>query len=245
MKKIRTILVDDETEAIRGLQAYLAAYCQQVEICATASSVAEAKQCCRQYSPDLIFLDIEMPGGSGFDLLSLFDGTARPEIIFTTAHAQHAIQAFREGASDYLLKPIDIGELKEAVKRTEARLNAKQALFPVLEARLRILTQNGMEFIPQRNILLIEARGRYSLFHLTDEKILSAARNIGEFEEELAYKGFFRVHKSFLVNCEHILSFHEKPESCIILSNQRKIEVARRKKNELLEYLNARGNQPS
>lgn len=237
MKKIRTILVDDEVEALQGLRAFLTAYCPQVEICAEAISLQEASEHCRKLSPDVIFLDIEIPGGNGFELLQGFGEMARPEIIFTTAHAQYAVQALREGASDYLLKPIDIDDLCNAVKRVEERLHGKQALFPVLEAKLRIMTANGVEFIPQRHVLLIEADGRYCKVRLQGGRTLIAAKNIGEFEEELQYKGFFRVHKSWLVNCEHVTRVVEGAITLAVLSDDTSVEVSRRRRAEFLKVV--------
>lgn len=240
MRKIKTLLVEDEREALQGLKAYLAECCGQVEVCGEALSVSKAVKLCRQHSPDLVFLDIEMPGGNGFELLKLFGNAARPEIIFTTAHEHYAIRALREGASDYLLKPIDIDELKRAVQKAEERLNGKTAIFPVLPSKLRILTNNGMQFISQREVLLIEADGRYSIFHLAEGKTLVTAKNIGRFEEELYYKGFFRVHKSYLINCEHISLVAEGTNALVVLSDKRTIEIARRKRTELQDYLKLR-----
>ena len=237
MKKIRAILADDEVEALSGLKAFLSSFCPQVEICGEAVSLQEALLHCRKFSPDVIFLDIEMPGGNGFALLQEFDEHARPEIIFTTAHPQYAVQALREGASDYLLKPIDIDELRNAVKRVEERLLRKQAMFPVLEAKIRVLTNNGMVFVPQRDIICIEADGRYSQLHLANGRSLTTARNIGELEEELSFKGFFRVHKSWLINCEHVVRVVEAKVTLVVLSGDRSVEVSRRRRNDFLKFL--------
>jgi two-component system, LytTR family, response regulator len=237
MRKIKALLVDDETEALEGLTAYIREFCPQVEICATALSVQDALKLCMKHSPDLVFLDVLMPGGNGFELLEALEEKARPEIIFTTAYEQYAIRALREGASDYLLKPVDIDELQRAVKKAEERLISRGPTFSAPAGRLRVLTLNGVEFIPQNEVLFIEADGRYSVVNLVHGKTIMAARNIGDFDADLAYKGFFRVHKSFLVNCAHINAVREVTGPVVILSGGRTIEIARRKKAEFMTYL--------
>lgn len=235
--KIKALIVEDKHDAVEGLAALLKEFCSGVEICGKAGSVKEAIEKCEKHRPDLIFLDIEMPGGNGFQLLDAFAQSGRPEIVFTTAHENYAIRALREGASDYLLKPIDVDELQTAIEKVMNRLANNASVFPVMEQKLRVLTTEGTVYISQREIIFIEADGRYCLFHLSDGKKLMAAKNIGEFEEDLAFNGFFRVHKSYLVNCEHIQRIREKGESKVELTGGHALEIARRKKADFAVFL--------
>lgn len=239
--KIKALIVDDEQDAIEGLKILLDEFCEGVEICSEATTASQAAERCEKYRPDLVFLDIEMPGGNGFQLLNAFGESGRPEIIFTTAHENYAIRALREGASDYLLKPIDIDELRNALAKVKARLSGKSNLFPVMEQKLRVLTSEGAVFVSQRDILYLEADGRYCVFYLLGGKKLLAAKNIGELEEELKFKGFYRVHKSFLVNCEHIARVMEKGECAVELTGGLVLEISRRRKTDFVEFLKTKG----
>jgi two-component system, LytTR family, response regulator len=234
MQKIRAIVIEDEKDAAAGLQAMVAEFCEGIEIVGMAHTAKEGIVLCAKTSPDLIFLDVEMPGGSGFDLLNKFEGKGKPEIVFTTAHADYAIAALRKDASDYLLKPIDIDELIAAVRKVRAKLFDKLSSFPVLEQKIRILTNEGTVFVSQRDIIFIEADGRYCKIQLVEGKKMMTARNIGEFEEDLRMKGFYRIHKSYLINCEHIV---EEKEGQVMLRGEYWLEIARRKKTEFGDFL--------
>ena len=231
------MVVEDEQDSVDGLIAMLHEFCPEVSVAATARTAQEAIHKAGLIRPDLIFLDVEMPGGSGFQLIESFSNGGRPEIIFTTAHEHYAIRALRENASDYLLKPIDIDELVQAVRKAAERLSGQSSVFPVLEQKLRILTPEGMHFASQRDVLFIAADGRYSRFYFLGGKTLLAAHNIGEYEDELCYKGFFRVHKSYLVNCEHIARVGGENGLELVLNENHRLEISRRRKAEFLDYL--------
>ncbi|HEU4717302.1 MAG TPA: LytTR family DNA-binding domain-containing protein [Bacteroidia bacterium] len=236
MKPVRVLIVDDEADAVAGLRTMLRDFCTGVEVVGESSSAIEGVKLIRRLQPDAVFLDVEMPGGDGFSLIDSLDKANRPAIIFTTAHREYAISALREQAFDYLLKPVDIDELQNAVEKAKNFLASRNSreLQPGEEQRMRVSTPEGIVFIPLSEIIHIEASGRYSIVHSVHAGSHTVTRNIGEYEEELTGSGFFRVHKSHLVNCRHALRISSADGGFLELSNGRSIEISRRKKSEFM-----------
>jgi two-component system LytT family response regulator len=208
---IKAVLIDDEQHNLENLQGLLARYCPQVSVCATALNAVEGRQIILQNQPAIIFLDIQMPNQSGFDLLA-----ALPqydfEVIFVTAHDQYAIKAMRFAAVDYLLKPIDINELQAAVDRAVKQHLLKvqnrhlENLIELLkdrqnnhDQRIALATSKETRFVKTSEIIRCESANNYSTFFLCDGEQLLVCRPIYEFDELLKDYGFLRCHQSHLL----------------------------------------------
>lgn len=245
---IKAIIIDDESRARNILQILIKKHTPSVSSIYTADSAMEGLKLIDQHEPHLVFLDIEMPFMDGFDLLAEI-GQRKFDVIFTTAYDQYAIKAIRFSALDYLLKPISPDELKKAVDRFLEKKNLKNEngkLYKNLlynmdnlnadTPRLAISTQEGVALLDVKKIIFCEASSNYTIFHLIGNKRFVASKTLKEYDEILADYGFFRVHKSSLVNLSQITSFSHTDG--ILLSNGDSVQVSRRKKQLLLEKLN-------
>ncbi|WP_166840393.1 LytR/AlgR family response regulator transcription factor [Rheinheimera pleomorphica] len=261
MKPLKTLLVDDEYSAIEGLAIRLAAF-SQISIIGHAASVDEAMALISQSAPDLIFLDIEMPGQSGFELIKQLQPENCPAIIFVTAFHQYAVQAFEVRALDYLLKPVKKERLAEAIARVVARAEPqpnKQQLLevaaivqnaaatpPVDTTTYRIeqeklLIQDGhhpAQLIPYRDILWIDAVGDYMCVHTNAETFVMRARMKSLIDEVLP-DGFIRIHKSTIVNLQHVAKLEPliNSEYKLTLVNNKALKVSRTYSKQLKESL--------
>ena len=247
---IRTIIIDDEQRARRVLQNMLVKYCPEVEVVSTCSSVPEAIQEIERLTPDAIFLDIEMPEYSGFELLEQLEGI-QCDVVFVTAYNQYAIKAFEVSAIDYILKPISIEKLELAVKKLLKSFQHSQ-----IEDRLRILQQNlkakspkkmtlpiqgGYEYIKLDEISHINADGSYCEIHFIKGKRIIVSKKMKFFHDLLLSEpNFFRCHRSHLVNLNHINQY-QKGSATILMENKLEISVARDKKKELVDLLGRMG----
>jgi two-component system LytT family response regulator len=243
---MRAILVDDETDGIRTLQKMLERHCPDIEIVATCCNAGSAAQKIAELNIDVLFLDIQMPGKSGLDLLTEID-TKGFEVIFVTAHNEYMLQALQYSAADYLLKPVDEDRLIEAVQLVKKRLESGKkedhgtALLHNLgkagnpnEMRLCLPTQKGFTILKLEDILFCEAERSYTIFHLTDNKTVIISKPLIEYEQLLHDTTFFRVHKSFLVNLHHMKEYVRGDGGAVIMTNGAEIEVSRRKKEMFL-----------
>ncbi|HTF06323.1 MAG TPA: LytTR family DNA-binding domain-containing protein [Bacteroidia bacterium] len=236
MEKLRALLVDDERNALEGLTQLLKLYCPNVEIAATASSINEALDKIASVAPDIIFLDVYLPEGNGFDLVDAVKDNGC-SLVFVTGHADHAAMAFRVDAVDYLLKPVSYKELRVAVSRAVSRREKERAAGTKENHRIRISATSGMRFIFSQDVVSVEADGRYSVLHMKDGEKHLVSRNIGEFEDELEPHGFFRVHKSWLINCGHVVRLDHVDGGTLELANGKKVLLSRRKKTEFLKRM--------
>jgi two-component system LytT family response regulator len=245
MNKLRTILVDDEPRGISALQRLLEFNCPEVEVVACCNSADEASQKIEQLNPDLVFLDIAMPKKNAFDLLQVLTDI-NFEIIFVTAHNDYMAQAFRYSAVDYLLKPVEHNLLVESVKRAVKRIEQKAGsnLATLLhniqnsnrpdKMKLCIPSLKGFQVINLSEIIYCEASSNYTNFHFVNRPAICASRPIHEYEALLTDTSFIRLHKSFLVNLEHIKEYVRGEGGSVILSNGDEVEVSRRKKDLLM-----------
>ncbi len=256
MKKLRAAIIDDETNARQALANLLHLVCPDVTICGEAKNVSSGIELIQAERPDLVFLDIQMPGKTGFDLLAAFE-KAEFGVIFTTAYQEYAIRAFRFSAIDYLLKPIDPDELQQAVGRYQARLAAvnpqqlqilqehienpvKAGLnqrLPNAGQRIALPTAEGIHFVQMADIVQCESLGSYTKFHLVGSKPIVVSRLLKEYEEILDKYQFFRVHQSHIINLEHIKRYVKGDGGQVWLSDNSEVEVSRRRKEEFLALL--------
>ena len=246
MNRIKTLLVDDEPRGLSSLKKLLEFNCPEVEVLAACSSADEARHAIGQLEPQLVFLDIAMPEKSGLDLLREMENIPF-EIIFVTAHNDFMLQAFRFSAVDYLLKPVEDNPLVEAVKRAAKRIEEKTA-----EGTLETLVYNlqhkeggqklklcipslkGFQVVKLSEIIYCEASSNYTNFHFTGRPLICASKPIHEYETLLEDCGFIRIHKSFLINIEHVKEYQRGEGGHIVLSNGDVVEVSRRKKDMLM-----------
>ena len=245
---ITAVLVDDKTVNTFILQELLTEYCPNVQVLCTANNAEEAYKSIIKLRPDLLFLDIEMPGGSGFDLLQRFDKLSF-DVIFVTAYDQYAIRAFRENALDYLLKPIEIAALQAAVIKAETQKDLKQTqqniskfLLQKAQPNLRkisISMQDGLLFLNTDEVIRCEASGSYSWFFMTDGKKIVASMRLKECEEILPAHTFFRVHHSHIINLNFVNKYVRGRGGSILMQDGSTVEVAAAKKTTLLELLEA------
>lgn len=246
MSKITTILVDDEPRGLSSLKKLLEFNCPELEIAATCSNADEAREMIAQLKPGLVFLDIAMPEKNGFDLLDEINDI-NFEIIFVTAHNDFMLQAFRFSAVDYLLKPVEDNLLTEAVKRAVKRIEEKttgsglETLLYNLRSKeggqklkMCIPSLKGFQVVKLTDIIYCEASTNYTNFHFTGRPVICASKPIHEYETLLNDCGFVRIHKSFLINMEHVKEYQRGEGGYVILSNGDAVEVSRRKKELLI-----------
>ncbi len=240
MNKLRAILVDDEESARDVLQNLLLRFCPDVELIAKCENVLEAVDVINKEHPDLVFLDIEMPNYAGYEIVNFFK-EINFEIIFVTAYDQYAIRAFEIAAIDYLLKPVDIERLKLSIARVKTQRNTEQQaqrlalLSNTLESKQLkniVVSDKGQQhIIPIESIIAIEAQESYCIIH-TNEKKIVASKNLKHFETILeSLPQFIRVHKSWIVNKEHIKNY-SKSDLSIQLSNGLTTKLSKYKKAE-------------
>jgi two-component system, LytTR family, response regulator len=243
---MKAILVDDEPDGIRTLKKMLETHCPNVSIVATCSNAIAAKQQLEALRPDVIFLDIQMPGKSGLELLMELP-PKNYEVVFVTAHNEYMLQALQYSAADYLLKPVDEDRLTEAVARVEKRLenDKKEDLTEALlhnlsktgnpaQMRLCLPTLKGFIVLKLEDIIYCEAERSYTIFHLEGKKTVTVSRPLIDYDNLLKDTSFLRIHKSFLVNLHHVKEYQKGEGGLIILSDNTEIEVSRRKKDEFL-----------
>ncbi len=248
---IDAIIIDDELKGRVSLRKKLQDYCPEVNICGEAANGIEGIHLIEQKNPSLIFLDIEMPLMNGFEMLHQLSHK-NFHIIFTTAYDQYAIKAIKFSAFDYLLKPIDIEELKLAIQRVTEQTNLEtEKKLAVLKEntsgkndfnKIVISTMNGALFFNIPDILHLEAQSNYTTLYFKDNPKLIASRTLREFEELLPLDTFFRIHHSHLINLNYIKRYIKGDGGQIEMQNGNFVEVSRRKKEEFLKRIGLKFN---
>lgn len=242
---IRAIVVDDEQPSREAIRNYLRDYCDEVEVVATASSVKTAFKVIQKNKPDVVFLDIELPDGKGFDLLSMFSKIDF-RIIFVTAYSEYAIKAFRVNAVDYLLKPVKIDEIKAAVEKVRnnhsydpeivSGLVKSLSESTHLQPTLVVSNIKGFEVLKIDEIIMCKADGYCTNFYLTGNRKATSSKNLKQFEILLTEYKFVRVHHSYIVNLNHVCSYTRQGE--IILSENNKASLGDNFRNVFLKKFN-------
>ncbi len=241
---LSTLIIEDEKKSRELLRELLEQYCSNAEVVGEAASVKEAKELINQCHPKLVFLDVEMRDGTGFDLLKQL-GKIDFKIIFVTAHAHYAIKAIRFSAVDYLLKPIDADELKEAVNKAEGEMQNDHShhingfltnLESQESSRLAVPIKDGVAFLEPHNIIRLEADGTYTHIYTTQGKY-TAIKNLKEYEEMLLNFNFFRSHHSHLINLKHVKAFNRMEGFFATMSDGTSVEISRRKKGDFLKVM--------
>lgn len=241
MDTLKVILVDDAPEALDFLKEALVEVAPKVNVLETASSVVEAVKSIQNNQPDLVFLDIDLPDGTGFDVLEMTQHLSF-DVIFTTASDAHAIRAFKFSATDYLLKPFSNQDLEEAIKKLQPRSNDERFLmiqegFKERPEKIAVSAQDRIELIRIDDIVHCESQVNYTTLFLQDGNRYVVTKTLKEYDELLSDHGFIRIHQSHLINEKHIKTFL-KNEDKLILSNGDQVPVSTRKKTLLLSRLN-------
>jgi two-component system LytT family response regulator len=245
---IRTILIDDEPDSIRILQRLLEDYCPEIDIIGKAEGVESGEQAIRTLDPDLVFLDIEMIQGNAFDLLNKLLPLSF-QVIFVTAFDDYAVRAFKYSAVDYLLKPVDIDDLRGAVEKVACRSKDKIDLLQIKtllenvgtlhisQQKMAVPTMTGLNFITISNIIRFEARGNYTGIHLDNGECILATKNIQEYDSLLPDTLFYRIHHSHIINLQKIQKYQKGRGGYIIMEDGSSIEVATRRREDFLRRL--------
>lgn len=241
---LTAIIVDDEEKARNMLQMLLSENCPQVTVLAHCSNVPEAVKAIQLHNPDVVFLDVDMPGCTGFELLD-FIAEVNFEIIFTTAFSEYALQAFRVSALDYLMKPINIKELVIAVQKAEQKQKPdiyNRQLKLILDnyntkklETLAISTLDTVEFVNVNDIMYLQAESAYTRIVINGSKDIVASKNIKEFEDTLlACSNFIRTHRSYLVNTNYILRYNKTEGGSVEMKAGQQLPVSKKAKDELI-----------
>jgi two-component system LytT family response regulator len=247
---IKALIIDDELVAANVLRMMLERHIPEISDLRIATQGNEAIALLQTFAPQLVFLDIVMPELNGFQLLGKMQGH-QFEVIFTTAYNEYAIQAIRFSALDYLLKPIDAEELKEAIRRYKEKLSHKAQAAELINNlqqnlqaqqqshfKLAIPGQEGAIFFSPAEIIRCEGDSNYTWFHLTDNRKHLSSKTIKEYEEILTQHNFLRIHKSHLVNKSFIQNYLN--EGAVILSNKQRLPVSRQRKDAVKAALGTR-----
>ncbi len=253
--KLRVVIVDDEKEACINLKNILCDYVDRdMEVCGIVHNTRDAEKLIQKNAPDAVFLDVEMPNENAFSFLERiapFDF----EVVFVTAYDEYAIKAFKLNAIDYILKPISISELAAAVNKLKEKIYYKKlvtednalilelgrqiASRPKLQ-RITLRDNNNIEVIEFKDLLFVEAQGSYSKILFAKEGIqkeVIMSTSIAEYEELLPPDIFFRIHKSYLINCQHIKKILRDDTNYVIMCNEIELPVSRRRYPLLLDFL--------
>jgi two-component system, LytTR family, response regulator len=242
---IKAILIDDETSCTEVLRWQIETYCPSLEIVGECNQPDEAIEKIRQLNPDVIFLDIEMPGMNAFEMLNIL----KPfefQVIFTTAYNQFAQQAFKENAIDYLLKPIDKSDLIIAVEKllNKEKIYSHEKIEMLLNLfkeqlktnkKIALPTQDGISFINVDQIVRVESDSNYSFIHLVSGENICITKTLKQIESSLEAQPFYRVHQSHLVNLNHIEKYVKDGGGYIVMSDKTTITLARQRKDGFMD----------
>jgi len=242
---ITAILIDDELKVRSSLRQKLKDYCPHVHIIGEADNGIEGLKLILQLNPKVVFLDIEMPQMNGFEMLQQIH-SKRFHLIFTTAYNQYALKAIKYAAFDYLLKPIDIEELKTAIQKVEEQeleVLSAEKLVTLMDSlsgknpfqKIAVPTMEGLLFFEVSDIIYLEAEKNYSTLHFKNQPDQIASRTLGDFEELLPSNIFFRCHHSYLINLNYIKRYIKGNGGQIEMQNGHIVDLSRRRKEEFIK----------
>jgi len=245
---VRTVLVDDEIAGIRILKDLLSAHCPEVEIIGEADSVSTALEVIPACSPELVLLDISINNENAFDLLNGLNSIDF-QIIFITAWDNHAVQAFKYSATDYLLKPVDAADLQKAIKKVVRKSYEKTVIenLKILQENIQTLqlsqqkmavpTLHGLSFVQLKDIMRLEANGSGTIIYLSNGEQLTTTRIIKEYEELLPGNIFYRIHNAHIVNLNKVQNYQKGRGGYVFMEDGTSIEVAFRRREDFLKRL--------
>jgi two-component system LytT family response regulator len=246
--KLITVVIDDEPDAVNFISTIIKEYCPGLEVVGKANSVKEGIILINDVKPDLVFLDVEMPNGTGFDLLANFP-EKNFDVVFITAFNHYAIRAIKFSAVDYILKPVNISEFIESVNKIIHRRKTKQSFgnenFEALlenlrtsyPSRLVIPTSDGREYLNPKDIIRIEADRSYSWFFINDKRKILVSRHLKEYQDLLNDRNFFRPHNSHLINLDFVKKFVRVDGGYIEMTDGAQVPISRSRKDLFLNHM--------
>lgn len=242
--QMRAIIIEDIEEVRIGLRKLILGSCPEVEIVGEADTVVAGSKLIREVNPDLIFLDIELPDGTGFDILDLTDAPVR--VIFTTASDEYAIRAFKYAAIDYLQKPVSVEDLLSAVARAHKSGPVEKQQMGILKEtlnsesvpeRIALHTMDRIHLVRVSDIIRCEADGNYTMFYIKNRAALLVAKTLKEYDKLLSGNKFMRVHQSHLVNLDEIREYVKTDGGYLLMNDGNDVAVSTRKRSEVLARL--------
>jgi len=247
---INAVLIDDDHNLRNGMKAMLSLYAPEINIIGEAESVKTGTQLIEKTNPEIIFLDIMMNDGSGFDILEQLNKKISSHIVFVTAHEKFAIKAFRFSALDFLLKPVDPEDLQTVIKKIKnitnqnsenknielllENISKKNEIFK----KIALSTSDGIHLFEIKNIIRCESVDNYTKFHFKNHKMVMISKTLKEYEELLSDQGFERIHQSHLINLNELKSYIKKDGGFVVMSDDSQLPVSQRKKERLQELIN-------
>lgn len=247
--RLRAIIIDDEQTGIETLKFLIEKYITDVKIVAQTTIASEAIELIENYMPEIVFLDISMPEMDGFELLEKLSWK-NFHLVFTTAHQEYGLKALKNGAFDYLLKPIDHKDLKLAVEKIKIKLATEKNILPEMDFtplnelqqlptnKLAVTSKQGVEYVELTDIISLESRSNYTLIYLNNDKTLLTPKTLKEFETQLCGNNlqYIRVHNSFIINLHKVLRYI-KDNDDIIMTNNQKIPLSKSRREVFFKWL--------
>lgn len=241
---LNAIIIDDEPDNVQLLSLQLSMYCPQVKVIAECTKSEDGLAAIKYHNPDVVFLDIEMPRMNGFELLQQV-GSIDFSLVFVTAYDKFAVKAFRYSAVDYLLKPIDIRELQDAVKKIEKKLNIQPDQIEhlkqqfdskkIMPDKFALPYQNGVTFVALSDILYCEADGNYTQIKIITGQQYIISKTLREIQDILEERNFLRIHRQYIVNLNYIKKYVKGEGNYLVLQNDLTIPISRSHKERLIE----------
>lgn len=229
---LKAVIIDDERKSRENLKLLLNSFVENVSIVGMADGVPKGISTINETKPDLVFLDIHLADGDGFEILEQLENKNH-NIIFVTGHEEHAVKAFRSDAVDYLLKPVCIDHLQDAVQRVQNRMSDGHKG----PDRLTISTSAGVRFLDTKNIVYCKGDGAYTYIYLKNGERITTSKNLKEYETRLQGDSFFRSHKSYLVNLSEIKTYIRGDGSHAVMSNGDHVSISKRRKDGFLSAI--------
>ncbi len=245
---ITAVIIDDEDDGRDAIELAVKKYCPEVTITGTYGTPELGVKAIRQLKPSLVFLDVQMPQMSGFDVLQQLSPITF-EVIFVSAYDRYAIKAIKFSALDYLLKPVDVDDLIQAISKVKERLYNKNNFFQYQSVlnnvqskggkieKLAVPSLNGIDFFETADIIYCKADGSYTTLFLKNKQSCVVSKNLKDFENLLAESGFCRVHHSFLINLRHVQKYIKGEGGYVLLTEGHHVDISRRKKDEFIALL--------
>jgi two-component system, LytTR family, response regulator len=245
---LHALIIDDEEHGLKSLELLIKNFIPEIKIVATAMDPEQSVELINNYRPDLVFLDINMPKMNGFEVLNKIE-FKKFQLIFTTAHEEYALQAIKKQAIDYLLKPVNIKELKKAVEKAQAAIQQETQTPDVLKLlreisissmRVRVPTKAGVDLVPSEKVMYIEGHSNKAVITFSNGHQVKVICSLKEYEENLCLPEtkFIRVHNSFIINLDHVTKYTKDDGSYTILMAKKNIPISKQKKEEFLRRIN-------
>lgn len=245
---LRSIIIDDEQNGINALKALIDVYIKDVKIVAETTKASEAIELIENYKPEIVFLDINMPEMTGFELLEKLTWR-KFSLVFITAHQEYALKALKNNAVDYILKPIDYEELQSAINKIKNQAVTKDSLTQYTKLlhelddynyknKILVNLKSGIEAVDLNDIIYLESKSNYTQLYLANSKVILTSKTLKEFEDQLcaASLNFLRVHKSYIINLKKVTKYL-KAEEQIVLDETEKVPLSRSRKDVFYAWM--------